>query len=58
MVVRICMSTWAEVPDATVLHDDHDFDLITEVTGQPTQWIVSRGTGGRGASIVGVTHPA
>jgi len=31
--------------DATVLHYDHDFDLIAEVTGQPTRWIVAPGTG-------------
>lgn len=27
----------------TVLHYDHDFDLITECTGQPTEWVVGRG---------------
>jgi len=27
----------------TVLHYDHDFDLIAEFTGQPTQWVVARG---------------
>jgi predicted nucleic acid-binding protein len=27
----------------TVLHYDHDFDLIAECTGQPTQWVVARG---------------
>jgi predicted nucleic acid-binding protein len=36
----------AEVHDATVLHYDHDFDVIAAATGQPTQWIVRRGTGG------------
>lgn len=36
----------AEVHGATVLHYDHDYDLIGEVTDQPTQWIVPRGTGG------------
>lgn len=30
---------------ATVLHYDRDFDLIAEVTGQPTRWIIPRGTG-------------
>ena len=28
----------------TVLHYDADYDLITEVTGQATQWVVPRGT--------------
>jgi hypothetical protein len=27
-----------------VLHYDADFDLIAEVTGQPSEWIVPRGT--------------
>ncbi len=36
----------AEVHGATVLHHDHDYDLIGAVTDQPTQWIVPRGTGG------------
>lgn len=33
---------------ATVLHYDKDFDLISAVTGQPTRWIIPRGTGHRG----------
>jgi len=28
----------------TVMHYDGDFDLIAEVTGQPTQWVVPRGS--------------
>lgn len=35
----------AEQYRATVLHYDHDFDDIAEVTGQATEWIVPRGTG-------------
>ena len=31
--------------DATVLHYDHDFDLIAEVTGLSTRWIIPPGTG-------------
>ena len=34
----------AEQMGLTVLHYDHDFDLIAEVTGQPTEWVVPRGT--------------
>jgi predicted nucleic acid-binding protein len=29
---------------ATVLHYDSDYDAIADVTGQPTRWIVERGT--------------
>lgn len=35
----------AEQHQATVLHYDHDFDDIAEVTGQAAVWIVPRGTG-------------
>jgi predicted nucleic acid-binding protein len=31
--------------DATVLHYDHDFDLIAEVTGLSARWIIPSGTG-------------
>lgn len=34
----------AERADLTVLHYDADFDLIATVTGQPTEWVVPRGT--------------
>ena len=34
----------AEEVDATVVHYDGDFDVITGVTGQTTQWIVPAGT--------------
>lgn len=34
----------AERHGVTVLHYDSDFDLISTLTGQPTQWIVPRGT--------------
>lgn len=34
----------AEQAGLTVLHYDHDFDLIAEVTGQPMEWVVPRGT--------------
>lgn len=30
--------------ELTILHYDHDFELIEQVTGQPTKWIVERGT--------------
>lgn len=28
----------------TLLHYDHDFDLISEITGQDTEWVVERGS--------------
>jgi predicted nucleic acid-binding protein len=34
----------AEREHVTVLHYDGDYDLIAQVTGQPMQWVVSRGT--------------
>ena len=34
----------AEAKGLTILHYDGDFDLIAEVTGQPAEWIVPRGT--------------
>jgi predicted nucleic acid-binding protein len=34
----------AERERITLLHYDGDYDLIAEVTGQPAQWVVSRGS--------------
>lgn len=34
----------AEHAGLIVLHYDEDFDVIAEVTGQPTEWVVPRGT--------------
>lgn len=34
----------AERAGVTVLHYDEDFDLIAEITGQPTRWVVPRGS--------------
>jgi predicted nucleic acid-binding protein len=34
----------AERERVTVLHYDGDYDLIAQVTGQPTQWVVPPGT--------------
>ena len=41
----LLVAATAIVHGATVLHYDRDFDLIAEVTGQPTRWIIPRGTG-------------
>jgi predicted nucleic acid-binding protein len=35
----------AESSRLVVLHYDHDFDHITEITGQPTEWVVPAGAG-------------
>ncbi|MCP2319956.1 hypothetical protein APR12_005334 [Nocardia amikacinitolerans] len=42
----LIIAATAELAELTVLHYDHDFDLIAEITGQPTEWIVPRGTAG------------
>jgi predicted nucleic acid-binding protein len=34
----------AELAGATVLHYDADYDRIAAVTGQPTEWVVPRGS--------------
>jgi predicted nucleic acid-binding protein len=40
----LLVAACAERHGATVLHYDADYDLIAEVTGQPVQWVVPRGT--------------
>ncbi len=34
----------AEAAGATVWHYDEDYDRIGAITGQPTEWIVERGS--------------
>ena len=34
----------AEIAGFTVLHYDSDFDVISEVTGQPVEWVVPQGS--------------
>jgi predicted nucleic acid-binding protein len=41
----LLIAAMASVHGATVLHYDKDFDLISAETGQPTRWIMPRGTG-------------
>ena len=43
-ITDLLIAAAAERAGLTVLHYDHDFDLIAEVTGQPTEWVVARGT--------------
>ena len=43
-VADLLIAATAEIEGLTLLHYDADFDLIAEITGQPTEWIVPRGT--------------
>jgi predicted nucleic acid-binding protein len=43
-VPDLLVAAVAEAQSLTVLHYDSDFDLIANVTGQSTQWIVERGS--------------
>jgi predicted nucleic acid-binding protein len=43
-VPDLLIAAVAEAASLTVLHYDADFDHIATVTGQPTQWIVERGS--------------
>ncbi len=40
----LLIAATAERHRVTMLHYDHEYDLIASVTGQPMQWIVPRGT--------------
>jgi predicted nucleic acid-binding protein len=41
----LMVAATAEAHRAVVLHYDSDFERIAEITGQPHEWIVPRGTG-------------
>ncbi|MFP5486674.1 MAG: PIN domain-containing protein, partial [Acidimicrobiia bacterium] len=43
-VPDLLIAAVAEATSLIVLHYDADFDHIATVTGQPTQWIVERGS--------------
>lgn len=43
-VADLLVAATAEVEGLTVWHYDADFDVVASVTGQPTEWIVPRGT--------------
>jgi predicted nucleic acid-binding protein len=40
----LLMAAAAEAAGLRALHYDADFDRIAEVTGQPVEWVVWRGT--------------
>jgi hypothetical protein len=43
-IADLVIAAAAELAGATVWHYDEDFDRIAAVTGQPTEWIVARGS--------------
>lgn len=40
----LLIAATAERHQVTVVHYDHDYDLIASVTGQPMEWVVPAGT--------------
>lgn len=40
----LLLAVTAEHHRLTLLHYDHDFELIAEITGQPVRWVVPPGT--------------
>ncbi len=43
----LILAAIAHLHSAVVLHYDSDYERIAEVTGQPQEWIIPRGTGDR-----------
>ena len=43
-IADLLIAAAAEANGLVVLHYDRDFDLISEITQQPTEWIVPAGT--------------
>jgi predicted nucleic acid-binding protein len=43
-VPDLVLAAAAERAELTVLHYDADFELVATVTGQPTEWVVPRGS--------------
>jgi len=40
----LIVAATAELTGLTVLHYDRDFETVASVTGQPTEWVVPRGS--------------
>lgn len=36
--------TITDIEELPILYDDADLELISEVTGEPTEWVVARGS--------------
>lgn len=43
-VPDLVLAAIADIEELTILHYDADFDVIANITGQPTEWIVERGS--------------
>jgi hypothetical protein len=43
-VADLLLAATAEIEALTVWHYDADFDVIAEVTGQPMEWVVPKGS--------------
>jgi predicted nucleic acid-binding protein len=43
-VPDLVLAAIADIEGLTILHYDADFDLIADVTRQPTEWVVPRGS--------------
>lgn len=43
-IADLLIAAVAERHRVTILHYDSDYDLIAEITEQPTEWVVPRGT--------------
>lgn len=43
-IADLIIASTAELGNAVVLHYDKDFDIISSVTGQPTEWVVPAGS--------------
>ena len=42
-IADLLIAAAAERHGLTVLHYDNDFDVVTDITGQPTEWVVPSG---------------
>ena len=43
-VPDLVLAAIADIEELTILHYDADFDLIADLTGQPTEWVAERGS--------------
>lgn len=43
-IADLLIAAAAEAAGLVVLHYDHDFDLIADVTGQPVEWVLPAGS--------------
>jgi hypothetical protein len=43
-IADLLIAAAAEAAGLIVLHYDHDFELISGITGQPTEWVVPAGS--------------